>query len=252
MRKKANTRRKNKRRSKKIYRGAAKPSDDDRGGNSPENPLGIYRLSEVANVKGSQTWLLYQDDDHRDVIIKKLGPARWLKRDAIESEIDATTKAGDLGIGPPVVFSTIGKEGEYPVGYIVMKFIDGRSIQKDDLHDQSLVKEVNDLLKKMHDNGLRHDDLHNGNIMIGSIVSDHASDEPSDDRGAAEPSSDDRGASAPSSDDNRGAAAPSSDDDRGAAAPSSNRRAWIIDHSGQNKNLNKGPHTVENIDFESK
>jgi serine/threonine protein kinase len=225
MRKKTYTRRKNNRRSKKIYRGGVL--------NSPENPLDIYNLSEVANVKGSQTWLLYKDANNKDVIIKKLGPARWLKRDAIESEIVATTKAGDLGIGPPVVFSTIGKEGnyDYPVGYIVMKFIDGRSIQKDDLDDQSLVKEVNDLLKKMHDNGLRHDDLHNGNIMIGSIVSEHASDEPSsDDRGAAKPS----------------------DDDHGAAEPSSDRRAWIIDHSGQNKNLNKGPQTVENIDFESK
>ena len=100
-----------------------------------------------------------------------MGPAKWLKEDAIMKEINATTKAGDLGIGPEVVFSTICLEerGEKTdvVGYIVMKFIQGRTLKKEDLQDKGIVDEINILLLKMHKHSMKHNDLHNGNIMIG-------------------------------------------------------------------------------------
>jgi len=189
-------------------------NEDTAGALFPErnNPHDIYNLDEIANVKGSQSWLLYRDSGNNDVIIKKLGPAKWLTEDAIAKEIEATTKAGELGIGPEVVFSTIGDEEDfskwtkktntYAVGYIVMKFINGRSLQDSDLDDTAIVDEINELLLKMHENGMKHDDLHNGNIMIGNI-----------------------------------------DDDE--------ERVWIIDHSGSEPKPSDDPQTIQNISFES-
>ena len=139
----------------------------------PQNnsAIDIYNLTEAIKCEGSQTWLLYKDATRDDVIIKKLGPVKWLTEDTIIKEIEATTKAGDLGIGPEVVFSTICQEERggktYAAGYIVMKFIQGRTLKKKDLRDKDIVDEINMLLLKMHDYDMKHDDLHNGNIMIG-------------------------------------------------------------------------------------
>jgi predicted unusual protein kinase regulating ubiquinone biosynthesis (AarF/ABC1/UbiB family) len=35
------------------------------------------------------------------------------------------------------------------------------------LQDKGIVDEINILLLKMHENSMKHNDLHNGNIMIG-------------------------------------------------------------------------------------
>ena len=168
--------------NKKIMKQKKKPSKQTKthqlnkyigGSLCPQNNSAedIYELKETAKCEGSQTWLLYKDVTRDDVIIKKLGPANWLKEDAIMKEIEATTKAGDLGIGPEVVFSTICHEerGEKSdvVGYIVMKFIQGRTLKIEDLQDKGIVDEINILLLKMHENSMKHNDLHNGNIMIG-------------------------------------------------------------------------------------
>ena len=173
----------------------------------------IYDLKETVKVEGPQTWLLYKDATRDDVIIKKLGPAKWLTEDTIIKEIDATIKAGDLGIGPEVVFSTICheeiREKRY-VGYIVMKFIQGRTLKKADLQNERIIEEINALLLKMHDNNMKHNDLHNGNIMIGYTTNYATPTDP---------------------------------------AVLINERVWIIDYSGSKPNHDDSPLTHLNIEW---
>ena len=173
----------------------------------------IYNLSYSYKCEGSQTWLLYKDETQDDVIIKKVGPAEWLTENTIKKEIDATTKAGNLGIGPEVVFSTICHEerGEktYAVGYIVMKFIHGRTLKKKDLKDKCIVEQINALLKEMGANDMKHNDLHNGNIMIGYTTDDATPIDPT---------------------------------------VLINERVWIIDHSGE-LNHDDSPLTHLNIEW---
>tara|TARA_B110000008_G_C16961658_1_gene560408 strand:+ start:1888 stop:2664 length:777 start_codon:yes stop_codon:yes gene_type:complete len=173
----------------------------------------IYDLKETAKCEGSQTWLLYKDATQDDVIIKKVGPAKWLTEDTIKKEIDATTKAGNLGIGPEVVFSTIcheEKRDETCVGYIVMKFIQGRTLKKEDLQDKGIVEKINALLLEMHDNDMKHNDLHNGNIMIGYTIDDATPIDPT---------------------------------------VLIDERVWIIDHSGSEPNHDDSPLTHLDIEW---
>lgn len=140
------------------------------------SPEDVYDLGEVFNRDA--TWLLYRDSNNENLIIKELGPSLWFGVDYIKKEIEATTKAGELSIGPKVIYSTIGNVAkvvksetrELPVGYIVMEYIDGRSLTKSDLEDEEIVNEINHLLALMHENDMRHDDLHNKNVMIGNLV----------------------------------------------------------------------------------
>jgi hypothetical protein len=152
--------------------GSLIPNNDDQ--------FDVYNIGEKANIAGSHTWMLYNDPDDDNIIIKKLGPSAWLSLDDIKQEINATTKAGKLGIGPKVIYSVTGTESvkkrgivrDIDVGYLVLELINGRSIQISDLENEGIRNEVNRMLSLMHTNGMRHNDLHNGNIMIGNVIGD--------------------------------------------------------------------------------
>ena len=133
-----------------------------------------YTLTGEAEIEGSSTWFLYKDENYPNIIIKKVGLSTWVDRKDIINEISATTKAGNLEVGPKVVYSTICEEnvkklGVLPVGYIVMEFINGRILNKEDIKNRQITDQINMLLTIMHENDMRHNDLHKGNIMIGNI-----------------------------------------------------------------------------------
>ena len=154
------------------YTGSLIPNNNDE--------FDIYNLGNEANISDSHTWMFYNDPGDDNIIIKKLGPSSWLSLDDINQEINATTKAGKLGIGPRVIYSVTGTETvkkrgifrEMDMGYMVLELINGRSIQISDLDNEHIRNEVNRLLSLMHTNDMRHNDLHNGNIMIGNVAGD--------------------------------------------------------------------------------
>ena len=112
---------------------------------------------------------LYIAKENSDLIIKQLsGAGRNLDEiyKSIVAEIKFTIKAGELGVGPKIIFAQIRSDlkRQHPVGYLVMDRITGSYIKSADVLDNRKV--IKNLLDKLYDAGINHGDVHNRNIIL--------------------------------------------------------------------------------------
>lgn len=90
----------------------------------------------------------------------------------IESEATITRKMGELGIGPKIFDVYYCNDDNKPKYYFVMEFMNQGSLEsymeKNNLKKlpANQVKTIIAKLKKMHDLGYIHNDLHTGNVLV--------------------------------------------------------------------------------------
>ena len=111
---------------------------------------------------------LFVAKENEDLLIKQLvGTGSTMDEiyKSIVSEIKFTIRAGELGVGPKIIFSQIRSDMHLqPVGYMVMDRITGSYIkQADVIRHGSIIKK---LLDKLYDGGINHGDVHNRNIIL--------------------------------------------------------------------------------------
>ena len=126
----------------------------------------------IKNEFASSTWHIYSDVKNPNILIKKIGPVKWLDAEEIEKELRITQKASDLGVGPLVHYWCIEKTNNGSIGYLVMDKIDGDGL--DTLLNSSksdtkkIMEEVHLLLDKLYDNGIKHNDRFPSNFIYGT------------------------------------------------------------------------------------
>jgi tRNA A-37 threonylcarbamoyl transferase component Bud32 len=90
----------------------------------------------------------------------------------IEKEAEITKKMGDLGIGPKLYDVYHCNDNNTPKYYFVMQYMNQGSLYsymyKNKLQTlkPDLINSIITKIQKMHDNGIIHNDLHFGNILV--------------------------------------------------------------------------------------
>lgn len=141
-----------------------------RGGKLCDSDTSEYDITGKKTFGGG-TWYMYEYSP--SIVIKKIGPAKWVSEEDLRKELDTAVKASTLSIGPPVYHTTICKIDDKYVGYIVMEKILG--VTFDDLPKDKvdeLTPERNRLLDILYDNGVVVLDKAKRNVMYGHTSSD--------------------------------------------------------------------------------
>lgn len=133
--------------------------------------MDIYDIAEK-KVVGASTYFIYEDDKNSELVIKVIPVAKWMKKEQVEQEFQNAIKAGELNIGPKVVYTTFCEIDGKTVGYLVMQHIHGRTLKADDMGNSEIVEQLNNLFEIMNTNDMYMNDLHSNNIMIGKTDED--------------------------------------------------------------------------------
>ena len=144
--------------------GALCPGSDD--------PYNIGGPNKRDNMIGRSTFLIYRDVNDPTIVVKEIELPKWLPRAQVEAEFEYARRAGDLGVGPKVFYTTFCEINGKTVGYMVMEYIDGRTFQTTDMENQEFVDQLNRLFEVMSENDMYYHDLHSQNVMVGRTSSD--------------------------------------------------------------------------------
>ena len=141
---------------------------NQKGGQLCKNPIpgDIYtRGAEVGRGTLAVYEALTTGGNNTDFVVKIIP---FIKRAAV-TEFKIAKYAGDIGIGPRVIWETVCDE----IGYIVMERIHGYSLANAPLskpiHEH--IEGVKQLLDRMYDAKLYMHDRNLGNFMYGSTIS---------------------------------------------------------------------------------
>lgn len=154
----------NYRRKRSIKGGALCPDSDD-----------IYDIggpNKKDNIIASSTFFLYKDVNIPTVIIKEIPVAGWMTRKIIENEFENARKAGEIGVGPKVEYTTFCEIDGKTVGYLVMQYIEGVTLKSEDMQNDEIVDQINNLFITMAENDMYQGDNHSENVMIGKTDTD--------------------------------------------------------------------------------
>jgi hypothetical protein len=134
---------------------------------------------DVGEYVFGSTWPIYRNIRNENILIKKIGPAPWLKEDAINNEFDIAIIASKLNVGPHVYNACIKNDEGLPVGYLIMDKIIGSTFKELYGVPENIPSEIKweyaDLMDILYDNGLKYLDRHLENFMYG-----HTSTDPED------------------------------------------------------------------------
>lgn len=154
----------NYRRKRSIKGGALCPGSDD-----------IYDIggpNKKDNIIASSTYFLYKDINNSTVIIKEIPVGGWVTRGIVENEFENARKAGEIGVGPIVEYTTFCEIDGKTVGYLVMQHIEGVTLKSEDMQNGEIVDQINALFITMAENDMYQGDNHSENIMIGRTSTD--------------------------------------------------------------------------------
>jgi Kae1-associated kinase Bud32 len=108
---------------------------------------------------------MYDKITGKKYVIKTMNPDFESRNKTLHHEIMMAQKAGSLGIGPRVLTWTPDEKS------YIMEYIDGITLGEY-IHRgypcYILVPEIIKMIKILHKNGIYHNDLHDGNIMISN------------------------------------------------------------------------------------
>ena len=122
----------NYRRKRSIKGGALCPDSQD------EYDIGGPNKQD--NIIASSAYYVYRDVNNPDVVIKEIPVVGWVTRENVENEFENARKAGEIGVGPKLEYTTLCEIEGVTVGYLVMEYIKGetlkQSIWNDEIVDQ--------------------------------------------------------------------------------------------------------------------
>jgi hypothetical protein len=126
----------------------------------------------IKNIYSGSTWYIYSNATNQNILIKKIGPVKWLTLDEIEKEFKIAQKASDLGVGPLVHYWCIDHTKDGVVGYLVMDKINGINLgellNSSNAKKDDVMKKIQGLLDILYDNGIEHNDRFPVNFMYGN------------------------------------------------------------------------------------
>jgi hypothetical protein len=119
-------------------------------------------------------------------VFQYIGEDKWVikktakrKNDMInktETEIAISKKAGIIDVSPKIIdYIIIIKEKQH-IGYIVMEKIIGRTLQKSDLNDETIIKKITNKINKLRNNKIEYGDYNIDNFLIGKPIGDEEED----------------------------------------------------------------------------
>lgn len=165
----------NYRRKRSIKGGALCPDGTPAEEGTPSGSDDIYDIggpNKKDNIIASSTYFLYKDVNIPTVIIKEIPVAGWMTREIVENEFENARKAGEIGVGPKVEYTTFCEIDGKTVGYLVMQYIEGATLKSEDMQNDEIVDQINNLFITMADNDMYQGDNHSENIMIGKTSTD--------------------------------------------------------------------------------
>lgn len=154
----------NYRRKRSIKGGALCPDSDD-----------IYDIggpNKQDNIIASSSYYVYRDVNNPDVVIKEIPVIGWVTREDVENEFENARKAGEIGVGPKVEYTTFCEIDGKTVGYLVMEYIKGETLKTEHMQNDEIVDQINNLFITMADNNMYQAEIHSMNIMIGKTSTD--------------------------------------------------------------------------------
>ena len=182
-----NARRNHKRRSNKCLRKKTKQNRDGRnytrkrsikGGALCPDSEDIHDIYDIGgpnkqdNIIASSSYYVYKDVNIPTVVFKEIPVKGWVTREDVENEFENARKAGEIGVGPKVEYTTFCEIDGETIGYLVMQYIEGETLKTEDMQNGEIVDQINNLFITMAENDMYQGEIHSMNIMIGKTNTD--------------------------------------------------------------------------------